>query len=197
MITDFEMIADEQIEVLKRGCHKNIALGESQPLLDSHELLTILHELEQSREILRPLGLLTRDAGSSLTILALEPDRSEDVAELCLTPECGTKAHSRGLCANCLGDARSRITSGETTEDELIEAGLMLDRKTPGPKKDRPRKIAAVLLNNRRTRFGPIRYQGASYGDALAKAVEAFSPKHGWGFPLSESSPSTGASNGR
>lgn len=48
----------------------------------------------------------------------------------CLT--CPSLEQSRGLCWNCLHAAHTSIRSGEKTEEQLIEAGLILPSKRSG-----------------------------------------------------------------
>jgi hypothetical protein len=47
---------------------------------------------------------------------------------------CPNKAQARGCCMNCLHTAHRVIRSGERTEQELIDAGMIL----PTQKKGRP-----------------------------------------------------------
>jgi hypothetical protein len=49
-------------------------------------------------------------------------------ATYCLTPGCLRNATRRGLCIACRAAARRLITSGETTEDEMISMGLLLTK---------------------------------------------------------------------
>lgn len=48
----------------------------------------------------------------------------------CLT--CDNKPWSRGLCGSCLASAKASIREGRVTEQELIEAGLMLPSQRSG-----------------------------------------------------------------
>lgn len=57
-------------------------------------------------------------------------------------PRCRTckkrAAVSRGNCATCLSNAHNLIRSGERTEQELVDKGILLPAKKPG----RPRNNA-------------------------------------------------------
>ncbi len=51
----------------------------------------------------------------------------------CKVPGCGRPAnYARGVCVNCYKLLHRRVISGETTWEELAEAGLVTDQpKTP------------------------------------------------------------------
>lgn len=48
----------------------------------------------------------------------------------CLT--CSSRRQSRGLCWSCLREAHAAIRSGESTEQGLIDAGLILPKQKSG-----------------------------------------------------------------
>ena len=50
----------------------------------------------------------------------------------CLTPGCGNKIRSRGLCQNCYSAARLRVNSGVSTWEDLENSGLALPSKKKG-----------------------------------------------------------------
>jgi len=45
--------------------------------------------------------------------------------EKCLVPDCNGTGSRRGLCSSCRNSANREIESGRTTEQELIEQGLL------------------------------------------------------------------------
>lgn len=47
---------------------------------------------------------------------------------------CNAKPYSRGLCQACYTAARRVIETGERTEDQLIDAGMILARQRKGQK---------------------------------------------------------------
>jgi hypothetical protein len=57
------------------------------------------------------------------------------MADPCIVPECKRPQKTRGLCGPCRQQAGNAIRRGETTDNELVAAGLMLPHKA----KVRPR----------------------------------------------------------
>lgn len=43
----------------------------------------------------------------------------------CLVPTCDSEGTRRGLCSSCRNAAKREIEAGRTTEEELIEKGLL------------------------------------------------------------------------
>lgn len=62
----------------------------------------------------------------------------------CLT--CVNKSQSRGLCGTCLASANASMSRGEVTEQELIDAKMILPRKSIGrpPKSGFSEKLNAL-----------------------------------------------------
>jgi len=63
--------------------------------------------------------------------MVIDPQIQKQVEEryrtkLCLT--CDNKRHAWGLCTTCHSAAEAKIRRGETTRDELIQAGLMRNK---------------------------------------------------------------------
>jgi hypothetical protein len=56
--------------------------------------------------------------------------RRRSGAKKCLN--CPSKAQSRGCCWNCLHAAHATIKSGEKTEQQLIDLGMILPTKRSG-----------------------------------------------------------------
>lgn len=64
----------------------------------------------------------------------------------CIIPGCNRKRHRRGLCQQCLADARVQISKKRTTERRLVDGGLMLPREKRGRKPVNPFAKAAAKL---------------------------------------------------
>lgn len=65
----------------------------------------------------------------------------------CIVKGCSKEVASRGLCAACRSAAARMIENGETTEEELIERGLMLPNRQ-GHRPD-PAAIRVALEKSR------------------------------------------------
>lgn len=55
-------------------------------------------------------------------------NRKQKTPAKCLVSACDRKATRRGLCDSCRAEANRMVKRGETTEQELIEKGLMLPK---------------------------------------------------------------------
>lgn len=51
----------------------------------------------------------------------------------CLAPGCQREAKVRGLCTSCYVTATCKINAGETTWEQLMAAGLALERANANP----------------------------------------------------------------
>ena len=60
--------------------------------------------------------------------------------KLCMVPECHRQLRTRGICSACYLKARNMIDSGEVTEKELVERGLLRERRGLG--EGNPLKLA-------------------------------------------------------
>ena len=62
---------------------------------------------------------------------------------VCLRPDCGRRAASRGLCQTCYGYARMLVERGSTTWDDLVARGrvLAIVRKTGAGRPRDPKLI--------------------------------------------------------
>lgn len=73
--------------------------------------------------------------------IAAEVARKE-AAGVCLSCE-RRKPVSRGCCKQCNDERGIRVGVGQVTEEQLIDAGLLLPGKAPGRPKSPPSGIAA------------------------------------------------------
>ncbi len=64
--------------------------------------------------------------------LAVERTTAAPAQNVCLTPGCGGKIRSRGLCQNCYSAARLRVNSEVSTWEDLENSGLALPSKKKG-----------------------------------------------------------------
>ena len=46
----------------------------------------------------------------------------------CITPECKSKQHARGLCMGCYTRMQNAVMEKTTTEEQLMAAGLLLPK---------------------------------------------------------------------
>ena len=53
----------------------------------------------------------------------------------CIVPGCTNERFSRGVCQSCLREARMKIRLGETTDEQLVAANLLLPMERAGRKK--------------------------------------------------------------
>lgn len=67
-------------------------------------------------------------------------------AETCIAPGCVRKRRSRGLCQPCSQIACRLIREGTITDEELVDAGLLLPVKAAGPKLSNPLRLAVEKL---------------------------------------------------
>ena len=49
--------------------------------------------------------------------------------EICLIPNCGKRAKTRGLCMTCYGSVHRLIKRNITTFQEMVEVNLLLPRQ--------------------------------------------------------------------
>lgn len=75
----------------------------------------------------------------------MKEKRERKPSRKCTTEGCGRDHHAQGLCKLCWYGARRLVQSGETTEAELVEMGLMLpvDETRVPPSLFRARFLAA------------------------------------------------------
>lgn len=69
-----DRLNDTRIEELKRCCHQSMALGGSPPCVDIEETLKLLHEVQESRQILDPVRAMIGEEASSVTLVADNPE---------------------------------------------------------------------------------------------------------------------------
>lgn len=64
--------------------------------------------------------------------LKSQPKQTPGV-DICLTPNCEGEVYSRGLCEACRRSASRIVCLKKATEQELIDAGLMLNKASGRP----------------------------------------------------------------
>lgn len=158
-------LTEKQLQHLKEKCCRNIIHGEEAPTLTSHELLNILQETEELREVVHPLKRLTREHGASVMIASADKN--------CLTPNCTGKHSARGLCSRCYGWLMPLIRSGEKSEDELITAGRLLPAHESMRESERE---STILVANAQTNWRQVPITGCSLEHALRNAADRFPP---------------------
>lgn len=85
-----------------------------------------------SEENLISRNLLLPAAPNTVEVLRDMHGKGDDGdPEICVFPGCDTKPYSRGLCRNHYSSARRALNAGVTTEQSLMERGLLLRAVSP------------------------------------------------------------------
>jgi hypothetical protein len=69
-----DRLSDTRIEDLKRCLQQSIGLGESPPCLVIDEAMRLVHEVQESRQILDPVRSMIGEEASSVTLVADNPE---------------------------------------------------------------------------------------------------------------------------
>jgi len=69
-----DRLSDTRIEDLKRCLQQSIGLGESPPCLGIDEAMRLVHEVQESRQILDPVRSMMRESESSVTLVYEDMD---------------------------------------------------------------------------------------------------------------------------